>query len=344
MTAKLPTWRFVLLAVIGKFAMGQTALIVLLSFTTAAAAQDASRFYESKAQGWFWYEPDPVEPEPVPSPDVEPEPATVNVPAQTQPAAPAPFSAEWMRVNLPKYKDMAWDNPTLENVRAYMYMQRFAVDRSEQFSRMSELAVLGDPFLDEINRRPLADYGTHQVERQAGMFMEAAIADLAQKSGLFFFFKAGELYSEAQAPIVWDFQRQTGFEVLPISADGEPLSDNIYPNFQADNGHGAELNILSYPAFFLVSEDGDIESVAQGMVAVSDLKSRILVAAHRMGLITDPDFEKTRAVIPIENDLSKLLTQRAASDAALANGDIDNFVEPSELMRRINLALDKKGD
>jgi len=320
-----------------------SALLAIFGFSHATAAQDAPRFYENKAQGWFWYEPEPVEPDPTPPP-TEPEPVIVSVPEPTPPAAPAPFSAEWMRVNLPKYKDMAWDNPTLENVRAYMYMQRFAVDRSEQFSRVSELAVLGDPFLDEINRRPLADYGAHQVERQAGMSMDATIADLAKKSGLFFFFKSGELYSEAQAPIVWDFQRQTGFEILPISADGKPLSDNMYPDFQPDNGHSAELNILSYPAFFLVSEDGDIEPVAQGMLAVSDIKSRILIAAHRMGLITDPEFEKTRSVIPVGNDLSKLLTRKDTADTVFTNRDSDNFVEPSELMRQIKLALDKKGD
>jgi len=332
--------------------MGQTALIVhrlaflaAVNISATAVAQDVPRFYENKAQGWFWYESEPVEPEL--APPVEPTPpavATLPEPAPTQPVAPAPFSAEWMRVNLPKYKDLAWDNPSLENVRAYMYVQRFAVDRSEQFSRMSELAVLGDPFLDEINRRPLADYGVHQVERQAGISMEASIAELTKKTGLFFFFKAGELYSEAQAPIVWDFQRQTGFEVLPISVDGKPLSDNMYPDFQPDNGHSEELNILSYPAFFLVSDEGGIEPIAQGMVSVADLKSRILVAAHRMGLITDPEFEKTRATIPVSNDLSKLLTQKTTLDSVIAGNDSGNFVEPGELMRRIKLALDKKGD
>ncbi len=52
--------------------------------------------------------------------------------------------------NLPKYKDLAWNNPTVENVRTFLYLQRFAIDRSEQFSDATELAVVGDPFLMKL--------------------------------------------------------------------------------------------------------------------------------------------------------------------------------------------------
>jgi conjugal transfer pilus assembly protein TraF len=48
----------------------------------------------------------------------------------------------WLRDNLPKYKDIAWDNPTIENLRAFLYLQRFAIDRSEQLADIAELAVV----------------------------------------------------------------------------------------------------------------------------------------------------------------------------------------------------------
>jgi len=308
-----------------------------------ATAQEHPRFYEGKAQGWFWYEPEPLEPV---EPPVEPAPVIANLPAQVQPAAPAPapFSAEWVRMNLPKYKDLAWNEPTLENVRAYMYMQRFAVDRSEQFSRMTALAVQGDPYLDEINRRPFANFATQQVERQSGIATRAALRELADKSGLFFFFKAGELYSEAQAPIIKEFERRTGFAVLAVSVDGEPLTDNLFPDFMPDEGHTERLNVLSYPALFLVSEDGHFEPVGQGMMAVSEMENRILVAALRAGLITEQVFETTRAVIPVEADLARLLTRGQEAGSLFSSNTPDNFIEPKELMRRINLALENKGN
>lgn len=81
----------------------------------------------------------------------KPKPVAEAKPTQPKPAAPLPsgpemFSAEWFRENLPKYKDLAWNNPTVENVRTFLYLQRFAIDRSEQFSDATELAVVGDPF------------------------------------------------------------------------------------------------------------------------------------------------------------------------------------------------------
>lgn len=136
------------------------ALSLGLTQTHLAWSQDSGRvgFYERKEEGWFWYkeepqktEKKPEEPEPKPVADTKPTPPK---PPAAQPSGPEMFSAEWFRENLPKYKDLAWNNPTIENVRTFLYLQRFAIDRSEQFSDATELAVVGDPFLDEITRRP----------------------------------------------------------------------------------------------------------------------------------------------------------------------------------------------
>ena len=68
---------------------------------------------------------------------------------------PAVFSADWVKENLEVYKKVAWDNPTVENLRAYLTLQRFAIDRSEQFAYAGRMAVEGDPFLDEVSRNPM---------------------------------------------------------------------------------------------------------------------------------------------------------------------------------------------
>ncbi len=134
-----------------------------------------NRFYDRKAEGWFWYkeeipeeEPEPEKPEPqvvAAPPPQQPEP---TAPAPAVPQGPAVFSAAWFRENLPKYKDEAWNNPTIENVRTYMYLQRYAMDRSEQFADATELAVVGDPFLDEESRRPSATFASQKLDRWAG--------------------------------------------------------------------------------------------------------------------------------------------------------------------------------
>jgi conjugal transfer pilus assembly protein TraF len=94
-----------------------------------------------------------------------------------------------VRENLPKYKDAAWDNPTVENVRAFMYLQRFAIDRSEQFSNATEMAVLGDPYLDEISRRPAATFASQKLDVEAGKEKSASSTLLLNVLASFSFLK-----------------------------------------------------------------------------------------------------------------------------------------------------------
>ncbi len=108
-------------------------LLALIASAVPAAASDrvsadnpVVRFYGRKAEGWFWYEPIPKPAQPE---RLQPEqPALAPVSRRT--AAPATFSAAWFRQNLPKYKDLAWDHPTLTNLRAFLLVQRFALDRA----------------------------------------------------------------------------------------------------------------------------------------------------------------------------------------------------------------------
>ncbi|WP_374978351.1 conjugal transfer protein TraF [Shewanella sp. LC2] len=139
-------------------------LLLLASLTLGAShhawAQDvtSSGFYERKEEGWFWYKEEPKEPEkkpekPKPKPVAEAKPTPTN-PTEPQTSGPEMFSAKWFRENLPKYKDLAWNDPTVENVRMFLYLQRFAIDRSEQFSDATELAVVGDPFWLNLPNAP----------------------------------------------------------------------------------------------------------------------------------------------------------------------------------------------
>ncbi|OZT32027.1 conjugal transfer protein TraF, partial [Salmonella enterica subsp. enterica serovar Heidelberg] len=70
------------------------------------------------------------------------------------------FLAEWFREHLPKNKDLAWNTPTVDIVRTFLYLQRFALDSSVQFSDATAHAVVGDHFLDELTRRPAATFAS----------------------------------------------------------------------------------------------------------------------------------------------------------------------------------------
>ncbi len=104
-------------------------------------------FYERKEEGWFWYKG--------------------KSPKNQRKNPKSPNQSLWQKRSLhslslllrfraaqkcsqrngsgktyPSTKDLAWNNPTVENVRTFLYLQRFAIDRSEQFSDATELAVV----------------------------------------------------------------------------------------------------------------------------------------------------------------------------------------------------------
>jgi len=326
-------------------------LSIALAFTLLCSpllshAQNAggdSGFFDRKAEGWFWYKeeipeepPEPEEPEPEIVAAPPPEPAPIEEVEPARPKGPEVFSAAWFRENLPKYKDAAWDNPTIENVRTYMYLQRYAMDRSEQFANASEMAVVGDPFLDEETRRPSASFASQTLDRWAGRNKDNITHKIAQKAGLFFFFESDSDTSRIQAPILKMLETRDGFTILPISLDGKPLPDGSFPNFRTDQGQADAMGVDALPALFLVSEDREVEPIAQGVLALTELKSRIILAAKRRGWISDEEFNKTKPILNLDNNIAAILDAHSyelgqQSGQTSTEDDGTNFIPPEQL-------------
>lgn len=329
----------------------QVPLVAVVLFFAAPALVHAQSqqpgFYDRKAEGWFWYRKEPEQPKapkPKPKPPVLSQtPQQAPEPAKAAPAPPQALSAEWVRTNLPKYKDQAWDNPTVENVKAYLYLQRFAMDRSEQFSDATELAVVGDPFLDELSRRPVATFATQKLDGTAGRAKNQILSAIAERAGLFFFFKSDDQFSQLQAPIVKMLERSQGFAVVPVSVDGAALPDGSFPEFRVDKGQAERLGIVNYPAVFLASPEGKFAPIGQGTMSLPDMRHRILVAAKREGWVTEKEFNSTRPVQNLENNVAVLVAspEDAASLSQLVKGSGDDggFVPPDQLVRYMQSKL-----
>lgn len=299
-------------------------LLALLSMPVEATTVTDSRqitttgqtsFYGNNAEGWYWYQdPKEEEPqeEPLPLPPPKaPEPESEPVlKAETPAAPPAPFTAAWVREMLPKYKDIAWDNPTPENVKAYFLLQRFAIDRSSKFADVAKTVTMGNPLLDENYRRPLASFATLAVDQNAAKERSAILKKISEKAGLFFFFKGGCSYCEAQAPLIGRIMDE-GFDVLAISMDGGEPSTFKFPHVRQNAGQAEYLGVTAVPAIFLVTPDGTFEQLGQGVVALPELQQRILIASKRRGWITEEEFAEQRPLMNPnqQRDLSVELPQ-----------------------------------
>ena len=275
-------------------------LTISIALTTAQTAFAVeSRFLDGKQEGFFWYkDPKLVEPqEEKPEPEVLAKPpvqAEAPPPVPAEPAGPAPLSAEWIRTNLPKYLDAAIDNPTPENVAAYLYLQKYSMDKATKFSEVSERVTLGTS-LDADLSRPSSQFAKDVVDSKARTNQQLLMKKIGDRAGLFVFVENTE-ESFAQANVLETFIGMYEFSMVPIAV--QPLSESfrVLGDVLPDNGHTAQLNIQKYPAIALMDGNGTFDVLSQNMVALSGLEKRVAVSALRLGVITEDEYNKARVV------------------------------------------------
>ena len=214
------------------------------------------------------------------------------------PPGPPPLSAQWFRENLDRYRDRAIDEPSPENVAVYLHLQRIAMDKSSRFAAVSERVVQGDPVLDEVTRRPTATFGANLANRHASAMADALLGRIAETAALWFFYRSDCPYCDAQAPLLEALAERYGFAVLAVSLDGAGLTDGRFPDYRVDRGQARVLGVMSTPALFLARPDqGDVAPIAQGLLSLSQLRERIVLAAVQAGWITEAEAQHAKATV-----------------------------------------------
>ena len=254
------------------------AIPLLMGLAVPAWADQAGQpFFQGKEEGWFWYK-DPKEPPVQELPKPMP-----PVPAATRSKAPESLSVEWLRQQLPVLLDRAIDNPTRENVEAYLYAQRLAMDKSQRFSEMSQRVVYSDPFLDENNRVPIASFAKSSFLNGIDQAADASLKHLATVAGLWVFLDSRCEHCRVHAETIEAMRKKHGFVVKYISLDGKGLP-NI-PAWVPDLGQSRTLNVRMTPTTVLVAPPNHFLVVSQGMMAQTQLEERMLVAAESEDLL-----------------------------------------------------------
>ena len=270
------------------------AVVVVLLLRPALPLLAQESWLNDHERGWFWYEefPEELPQEPVEPPS--PEPPQASAPAPSKPQGPPALSVEWIQENLEKYKVWAIDNPTPENVAAYMYLQRVMLDKSQRFAEQVKHVVQLDPYLDQGTRRPIASYGGAQFSKEAMAAQQRLLARIAQQAGIFFFFQGGCGHCEIQAPVLRSMVERYGFVVFPISLDGQPLKNNLFPKYVLDRGQAQRLQVIQTPAMFLGKPNSrDIIPLGQSALSMDQLAQRILTAARDARWITPEEYNST---------------------------------------------------
>lgn len=291
-------------------ALAITAWLLVLG---EALAQESERpgYYELKEEGWFWREriPGPAEPvpaEPLPTPEVViPEFLETPLPP-AESAGPRPFSPAWMREKLPEYRDRALEDPSPENVRAYFYLQRYAMDVAQRFALVAQKVVLADPGLDENTRRPISTYGGQVFDEVARENTTRVASKIASMAGVWYFYRSDCPYCRAQNPVLERLQRRIGLAVLPIGLDGREMPEGAFSRFVPNRGHAQQLGVTQTPTLYLVRKPNEFVLLSEGLVTDDGLLERIVFAGHDAGWITDEEFNSTRAAKPADPSVDTL--------------------------------------
>lgn len=326
--------------------VGTIAAFFLLFTSSVVFGQNGQQtkgFFDKKDEGWFFYNEELPKEEPEEEPEEEPK-TIVSVPPEqsSEPAKEKPkyLSAEWLRINLDTYKDIALDNPTMENVSAYLYLQRYAMDKSEMFAEAVQMATIGNPYLDEETRRPQSSYGKNSIDHYATINQDNLLLKLAKSLGIFFYFSSDSVESVAQSSTLQAFANKYGFVIYPISIDGNPLPNGSFPDFKVDEGQSIIMDVKFLPSLYLVSNSGEYEPLAQNITTVSGMANRILITARRHGWITESEYAETKPIINSETNTVPMFESLIENiKKNKVERDEANFVDPKELTMKIKESL-----
>lgn len=282
--------------------IGKVLVIAAICVSVCGPALARGSFYDGKGEGWLfhnWQAPveEPVKEEPE-KPEVEsPTPVEEVEEKVAEDVSPKDvfLSAAWLRENMQVYMDRAIDNPTPENIAAYAYLQKVAVDKSHRFTEGMQEAVVMDPLLDENTRRPLAGAGGKAANRAAKAASKKALSELSKVAGIWFFYRSDCPYCEIEAPLLKSLQDRYGIKTYAISIDGRPMPGGFFPDFKKDNGQAEKLEVIQTPAMFVVRPGTrDIVPLGQTLLSGEELEDRLILVTRKMGLLPEETYEKTK--------------------------------------------------
>ena len=194
--------------------------------------------------------------------------------------APGPASATErvleMRTQLEEVRAAAVLEPTAENVRAYLVLQKETLARAAAFSDVFRRTVWTSPDLDYTLKRPVGALAKQLWSDERRAARAAALAGLSERYGLIYLGDAGCAACQVFGPLLRAFATRHGLDVLAVSMTGEPLEG--WPESVPDNGRAARLGLAGAPVPAVVLFDAETKEVLPvgfGVLAEDQLSRRI---------------------------------------------------------------------
>jgi conjugal transfer pilus assembly protein TraF len=271
---------------------GYCHLWIISGFLAYSGLPQAQELLDNYGEAFLDYQPLVAKPKNPPPP---PAPSKSVKPAATPTAAPVTkgVSIAWLRENYSKLEERAIDNPTEENMEAYLYARRILLDKSQQFAVRAMEVTNANPVLNENSRVPYASLGAQSVRNADFRAQGKAVEHMAKTGGLIVFVDGSCRFCAMQLPIISMLKENYKLEALVVSIDGTVPKD-YKGDFVKDTGLFRRLELKLTPSIVFInkprgygSDDPNLyQIVSQGFYAFDELTKQISFAGYKSNLLT----------------------------------------------------------
>ena len=262
------------------------------------------------AKGWHFYD---IPPEVVEMIEKRIEEEVEKRLDQQKPAktSPPPGSSEWIKQNLPVMRQTAADNPTMENVRALLLVEKMLRDKSLRLARRAMQVAQSDPLLDSTYKPTSSLLAARERRAEVESNKQAVFQSLIA-SGVVFWLFVDETCSlcDAWYSVLQELTKSYGIQVLFVVPRGVkvpkiPASVKKKWEFIVESGQARKLGIEGGTALFAFNtRTTEYVHVSQGFVVGEKFLDRVIMAADFSGWIT-PDQAGSVVFDVNKNDLAR---------------------------------------
>ncbi len=262
-------------------------------------------------------------PKPVPKPV-----AVHPKPIKPKKKTPKPLSVQWIKVELPKLRDKAINNPNTKNVTQYLSVQKVMFDKAQNFAEKFVQVANTNPVLNYSNFVPRSNAGNADFNTYIAWNKQHALQYLTHKVGIWVFVKHDCPFCNLQIQQYKHLLQQAKFKTIYIDANGGTVSgipkDAV---FVRDHGQAKLLHLVETPAIVMVYPPDNFAIVSQGYQVMASLEQNLLADANYLHLLPKKMSEWSESAYE-----RGVLTTKEIHDAAQAG-----ITSPKQISRYVEM-------
>jgi conjugal transfer pilus assembly protein TraF len=249
-------------------------LSTVLVFLVVSISYGQQRWWERRDEGWFFYNEKKKETLELPPEPKKEEEKKKEIESSSSKESESDTYIEKMRKIGDILLSKALEQPTVENIRAYLEWNTEMMKRAELFTvAWQKTLQLYPQFASDT---PMTDSLKDVYFKVKDNERKNIIDNFAIKEVIFFFYTSSCPYCQKQAEVLLSFKKaHPNVIIKPISVDGGVLPE--FPDTVMDNGISEKLGITMYPALYAAYPLEDrFERLSYGLFSLREIEDAII--------------------------------------------------------------------